>query len=343
MSFQPQETDIFGGELPEDFPELRYLCRAIELGGEGESQLLVGPLPGHEGSYYAVRKAVSFDDDTGDIQILGTHLEEAGKKFLPALERLNPHWRALEVVYVAPHLEAEVLSTGKQVLGMEDAPLLCTAVYRRCPWWPDGSHQDAYWLEGNLDQVRELLGRVMPDHQEQLQQKAHLPYAVLVSADGTQRYAMPRPDEEPDAAWPPEQFERLGPAEVPDVCQVPEAVVPVLVTEPAIEHYRRLKQQEQNLPTALEEMAQMTWPLMVMRHEDEEKTSYVIYFVHGQGMEEPYWEVTGEDNDEEAVRLSILLRNAYRFGLVQGQKYGECSFLSYAAQAVRNSNRMGLA
>lgn len=338
MSFQPADTDIFGYELPEDSAELRYLCRAVELGGEGESQLLVGPLPGHQGSYYAVRKKVSFDDDTGEIHVSGTWLEEAGASFLEALKQLNLHWQKLEVLYVAPHLREELLSTGKTIWdGFESTPLQCTAVYRQCRWWADGIPRDAYWVEGDLDQVRELMGQVMFDHQQQLQSKAHLPYPVLVSADGSERYAMPLSDDDPEEPWPPEDFERITPVDVMDIYYLPEALLPALSVEATLEYYRQLKGGDTVYP--LQEIAQVTWPLIVVRDEQGEEPKHIIYFVHGQGMEEGYWEVPGEEGEEEAVKLSVQMRNLYRLGVLEGQKSGECDYLNYAIEAVRKINR----
>lgn len=338
MSFEPADTDIFGDGLPEDSAELRHLCRAVELGGEGESQLLVGPLPGYEGSYYAIRKNTSFDDETATVDVSETSLDEVGASFLKALKRLNPHWQKLEVLYVAPHLREELLSTGKTIWDhLEPTPLQCTAVHRQCRWWADGIPRDAYWVEGNLDQVRELMGQVMPDHQQQLRSKAHLPYPVLVSADGSERYAMPLLDDEPEEPWPPEDFERITPVSVTDINSLPEALLPVLPVEAALEHYWQLKRSD--VLYSLQEMAQVTWPLMVVRDELGEETKHIVYFVHGQGLEEAYWEVLGEEGEGEAVRLSILMRNLYRLGVLEGKKSGECFYLNHAVEAVRKINQ----
>ena len=108
MSFQPLDTDIFGQPLPHNIPEFQHLCRAVELSGEGETQLLLGPLPGKPGAYYAVRRLVSVDDETAEIRVDGTRLEHVGNSFQEALNKLNPHWASLAVTFLAPHLRGEM-------------------------------------------------------------------------------------------------------------------------------------------------------------------------------------------------------------------------------------------
>ena len=124
-----------------------------------------------------------------------------------------------------------------------------------------------------------------------------------------------------------------------DLDQVALVTLPILLLEPALNHYQELKKRvRSNRSDALWQMAQVTWPLRVVRHQGR-KVSYGIYFVHGHGQEELYWEIPRAAHDDEAVKLSILLRNLYRAGVAQGAASSSCYFLNFAAGTVHRVNQ----
>ncbi|ULH17683.1 hypothetical protein MF271_19925 (plasmid) [Deinococcus sp. KNUC1210] len=213
MSDRWPETTWDGGDVHEDMPELVNLCRAVELGGEGGSLLLLGPYEG-KGEFFHVRGIIAnwIDDDVPVYA--GAELIPAGRTLVGALDFMQPHWQRMTGMYVAPQFEAEVqaeLQRRPDARPYEDwrrsadqhsSELVCTAIWLDCDYWPDGMIRDACWVEGNLDDVRTVLGRVPHEHQVQLQTRANEAFVMIVSRDGRQRYALPEDDlEQEDESW----------------------------------------------------------------------------------------------------------------------------------------------
>lgn len=359
----PYGVNIFGDPEDADLPELVHLGRAVEIGGEGGSLTLLGPVEGQRGEFMIVRQELLDLDEEG-VTSGGATLEPAGTDLIAALDQFQPHWRQMVGVYVAPHLEARIQAELEGGLApsrryddwrqrFTEAPMLCRALYRGSTMWPDEHPRDAFWLEGNVDQARAVLSRLPLDHQEQLQRHANKPFAVVVSRDGTQRYAMPHIEGTPEDPWPPDMFERLNPFPVEDIahlafaCPAPEEhphdpLPEVLNFRAAQAHYETLRAryslEERN--RALWEMAQVTWPIRVIFTEREGRDTYLIMRVLGHGMEDELWSVGGEENDREAVKLSIIMRNLLFLGNDDAHPEGYDWFLRYAVPQVREINRL---
>lgn len=229
MIISPHGTDLFGSPYDPDIPEFAHLCTAVILGGEGGALTLLGPVYGQIGDYVMVeQELLDFDEDS--VTYGGASLVPTGPDLLPALDRLNPSWRHMVGVHVAPHLEEHVRDHLNAQPGArpwadwrlrpQRSPMICRAYFRNSSWWPDGVPRDAFWLEGTLDQARALLGRLAPDHQAQVRDAANQPFTVVVSRDGLLRYALPHVEPEEDDPWPPEVFVPVVRFEVLDLADL---------------------------------------------------------------------------------------------------------------------------
>ena len=363
MTAQPEAVDIYGEPYEPDLPELVHLGRAVEVGGEGGSLTLLGPAEGQTGEFMIVRQEVlEYDEDS--VTYGGATLIPAGTQLIAALDQLQPFWREMVGVYVAPHFEAQIrteLGLGRKRsrpydewrLFIYQEPLTCLALFRNSTMWPDRQPRDAFWLEGTIDHARALLGRLPLEHQEQLQDQANKRFAVVVSRDGTQRYAMPYIEGTVDDPWPPDMFEPITQFIVEDIGQLRTACLPdaeqgalpeILNFEAAQRHYETLRARYPRhwIDRTLREMAEVTWPFQVMLTGREDRLGYAIMIVRGQGMEEDLWFVDGEENDAEAVQLSVVMRNMLFLGNADGHPAGYDSFLHYAIPLVREVNRLAV-
>lgn len=103
----PWGVNVFGDPYDPDLPGIAHLGRAVEIGGEGGTLTLLGPVAGQTGEFMIVRPEVLDLDEEG-VTYGGATLEPAGGELIAALDRLQPLWRQMVGVYVAPHLEAQV-------------------------------------------------------------------------------------------------------------------------------------------------------------------------------------------------------------------------------------------
>ncbi|MFC4456564.1 hypothetical protein [Deinococcus sonorensis] len=252
-----------------------------------------------------------------------------------------------------------------------EQPLQCRFVWPACDLWPDGEAREGFWVEGSIDQVRATLGRLPYDHQVQLQTAANRPFVMLISRDGQERHALPDLPSSEDDPWPNALFQPLPDTDLQLIEELQYIPVPdtaityeqrdsekpdVLFIEPAMRAYevyrkaeRKAARQHPSAPVtagaprqALWRMAQLTWPFQVMRFEPDEeqpRPHYVVFLVHGMGMEEDLWTLPGEHRERDAVRLSIVLRNMYAAGqrdVLEQNRLTE--YLGYALSAVRQVN-----
>ena len=324
-------TDLFGAPYEADDPELAHLCTAIILGGEGGTLTLLGPVHGQTGDYMLVRQEV-LDFDEVSVTYGGTSLTSAGPSLIPALDCLNPYWRTMVGVHVAPHLEQEIreeLQTcpGARApddwrLSLQRTSLVCSRLYRGSTMWPDDQPRDAFWLEGTLDQVRVVLGRLTPDHQFQVREAANQPYAVVVSRDGLHRYALPYIESEEEDPWPPEVFLPVTSFEVMDMADLQMACLeegPALTPEElslkgALAYYDRLQSEvsEENPHAGIAELATVTWPVRILPP-DGESGGWIIR-EQAQAMEQWLWPIASIGSLREAVQLSVIMRNLLHWG-----------------------------
>jgi hypothetical protein len=360
-----QRLGLLGEPEPADLPDRANLIRAVEVGGEGGSLTLLGPVDG-SGEFFVVHQTVLSCDEDGFATYGGATLMAVGRDLSLALPRLNPYWFSMVGLYVAPLFQEAVqtlLEQNPRARPWEDwwrpgleaeRPMRCRYVWPACHMWPDEVPQDGFWVEGNLDQVRQTLGYLPYDHQMQLENAANRPFVMLISRDGHHRYGLPHivPTEQDDP-WPDQSFlplqefnlmliEELQYVPVPDRTEPgvdateagdlpPGEQTVVLTTEAAMAYYEVIRRAEglaqfgaTNAPAypgppgdTLWRMSQLTWPFQVMRSEPESpraRPQYTVYFVRGQGMEEDLWTLPGDRRERDAIRLSILLRNMYSAG-----------------------------
>ncbi|MDV6374110.1 hypothetical protein [Deinococcus arenicola] len=359
-----------GESLPADWANL---IRAVVLGGEGGTLTLLGPIDG-QGEFLLVRpRLVDIDDDDFGVYD-GADLIPAGRELIGALDLVNPGWRSMVGVYVAPIFEEAVQRElalvpdaciyDKWRLDFEDAPMQCRYIWPSCDLWPDGLPRDAFWVEGNLDQVREVLGGLAPDHQMQLETAASEPFVVLISRDGSQRLSLPHiKSSEKEGTWPTDVFVPIGWHEIrhlddlrslwTGVTDFPDVDPGLLLLEPALRRYEMIRQASRfaypdraerglALQQSLWEMAQITWPFQVMQTPlpaPSSRPAFTVYMIHGQALEESLWHFVGDHRERDAIRLSIVLRNLYYSGNRDALSSGEISyFLNYALPAVQQVN-----
>ena len=368
----------------DDLKRAANLCRAVKIGGEGGSLLLLGPYQG-EGEFFFVSGIISgwIEDDIPVYS--GARLIPAGRTLIGALNFMQPHWRRMTGVHVAPQFEIEVqaeLQRNPDTEPYEDwrwrwssdqdpSELVCTAIWPDCDYWPDGVVRDACRVEGNLDEVRAVLGRVPYEHQVQLQTRANEPFVMILSRDSSQRYALPEYDfEEEGESWLSHVFQPIRPVQLTsldDLLTLPappapagneveipaDALVPawileanpgVLFFEPAMRHYEALRviagSDVENLP--LPQMAQLTWPMQVLRFRPAEidLPHYTVMHVVGMGMEHELVTLIGDEHEHDSVRISIALRNTFFVGQRDALNTGELDYmLSGALLEVDRVNR----
>ena len=370
------ETTWDGGDIQDDIPELANLCRAVEIGGEGGSLLLLGP-HGGEGEFFYVSRIISgwIEDDIPVYS--GANLIPAGRTLIGALDFMQSYWRRMTGVHVAPHFKVEIqaeLQRHPDAKPYEDwrlssgrpSELVCTAIWPDCDYWPDGVIRDACRVEGNLDEVRALLGRVPHEHQVQLQTRASEPFVMIVSRDGTQRYALPEyPFDQEDGAWLSQVFRPVRPVQLTsldDLLTLPSPEVlaensqaaehswiidanpGILFFEPAMRHYEALRvtagSDVENLP--LWEMAQLTRPMQVFRFQPEEAglPVYTVMHVVGIGMEHELVTLIGDEHERDSVQISIALRNMYFVGQRDALNEGKLTdMMAFALSEVDRVNR----
>ncbi|MBB5365757.1 winged helix-turn-helix domain-containing protein [Deinococcus humi] len=115
----------------------------------------------------------------------------------------------------------------------------------------------------------------------------------------------------------------------------------VLCSDAAMKHFTALRRQLP-LHQALWEMAQVTWPIRVVRMPPDKarpKPLYLLLFVYGHGNEEDLWEFLGDHRERDAVRLSVLLRNLYYSGNRDALSSGTLDgYLKYAMPLVDRIN-----
>lgn len=115
----------------------------------------------------------------------------------------------------------------------------------------------------------------------------------------------------------------------------------LLHSDAAMRHFTALRRQFPR-QQALWEMAQVTWPIRVVRmlpNSAQPKPQYVLLFVRGHGSEEDLWAFLGDHRERDAVRLSVLLRNLYYAGnrdALESKKMDE--YLAYAMPQVNRVN-----
>ena len=207
-----------GQPEPTDLPHRAGLVRAVEIGGEGGSLTLLGPVEGN-GEFFVVRQTVLDVNEDGFATYGGATLLPAGRNLVLALGLLNPIWFSMVGLYVAPHFQDAVRTLLEQIPGARrwedwwqprlgaERPMRCRFVWPNTSIWPDEVAQDGFWVEGSLDQVQHLLGYLPYDHQVQLNTAANKPFVLLISRDGCHRHALPhfKPTEEDDP-WPDDSF-----------------------------------------------------------------------------------------------------------------------------------------
>lgn len=366
------------------------LARAVELGGEGGTLTLLGPHEG-EGEFYVVRPVLLDVDEEGFATYGGADLLPAGSDLIGALDQLQPHWRIMLGVHVAPRFESLIRAELERSQGARsysdwrlhspDFPMRCRYVWPDCELWDDGIGRDSFWVEGNLDQVREVLGEITRDHQQQLGLAANRPFVMLISQDGQHRQSLPYIESTEEDPWPSETFIPVGSHDLLDLAQLQTIPVPQRTSadsfaplpqaeeqqsgqtpvDPGVmldgglgmAHYETLRRaarqkhpgpqgRNQALDEALWEMAQMTWPIRVIRGPDQSpgfRPRYDLFFVHGMGMEEDLWHFLGDHRERDAIRMSILLRNLYYAGNRDALESGHLhDYLRYAMPAVRQIN-----
>lgn len=378
MTYRWPETTWDGDDIQNDIPELANLCRAVEIGGEGGSMLLLGPYEG-EGEFFHVSRIISgwIEDDIPVFS--GANLIPAGRTLIGALDFMQSYWRRMTGVHVAPRFEPEIqmeLQQHPDARPYEDWRLLsarpstglvCTAVWPDCDYWPDGVVRDACRVEGNLDEVRAVLGRVPFEHQVQLQRRANEPFVMIVSRDGSQRYALPDYDfEQEEGSWLSQVFRSIRPVQLTsldDLLTLPSPEVlaedpqaaehrwiidanpGILFFEPAMRHYEALRvtagSDVENLP--LWEMAQLTWPMQVFRFQSEEAglPVYTVMHVAGMGTEYELVTLTGDERERESVQISVALRNIYFAGQRDALNEGKLTdMMAFALPEVDRVNRI---
>ncbi len=70
----------------------------------------------------------------------------------------------------------------------------------------------------------------------------------------------------------------------------------------------------------------LTAPYRVVRftsYGQEVHPHYVVYLVHGHGLEEEAWHFRGDHRERDAVRMSVMLRNHLMFGQSQALEAGD--------------------
>lgn len=244
MSVAQAHLGLLGEPEPADLPERAGLIRAVELGGEGGSLILLGPVEG-DGEFFVVRQQVVDSDEDGFATYGRTELIPTGSDLLLALGQLNPVWFSMVGLYVAPRFQKVVWACLQEIPGARswtdwwqpglgtERPMRCRFIWPNTHVWPDEVVQDGFWVEGSLDQVRHTLGYLPYDHQVQLETAANRPFVMLISRDGRHRHAMPHLEPtEGDDPWPDESFlplqefdlrlvEELQFVPVPDLGQQP--------------------------------------------------------------------------------------------------------------------------
>ena len=91
MTSTVQRLGLLGELEPADLPDRANLIRAVEVGGEGGSLTLLGPLDG-DGEFFVVRQTVLSCDEDGFARYGGATLMAVGRDLSLALPRLNPFW-----------------------------------------------------------------------------------------------------------------------------------------------------------------------------------------------------------------------------------------------------------
>lgn len=247
MPDHPSTPTMFGGFDPPHLPgrpELADLERAVVLGGEGGTLTLLGSASG-SGDFCPLHFTQETVDEQGFPATVNVSLTSFGPDLLVALDRLQPAWRHMVGVHVAPRWE-ETLRADLERFGrpyeqwrhpFDDVPMRCTAVWPACDAWPDGRVQDGYWLEGNLDQARTLVGRLSFAHQVQLQTSPFAPFGVLVSRDAAHRIAL-EPGYPHSQMWSINPFVEIESFEVADPTRVERTLAThrLLVPRPDEDH-----------------------------------------------------------------------------------------------------------
>jgi hypothetical protein len=121
-----------------------------------------------------------------------------------------------------------------------------------------------------------------------------------------------------------EPYETLVP-----IPEIPAVAEPALLSiEAGMAYYDHLKQQASasspgsggadslQLMFSLE----VTHPIRVVRvQQGHSKPDYVLLLVHGHGLEEDLWFLRGEHRERDAIRLSMVMRNMYLNGALNGR------------------------
>lgn len=352
-----------------DIPNRANLIRAVVLGGEGGTLTLLGPQGGRGEFFFVHPNLVDLIDD--EIPVYdGAKLVPAGRNVISALDFMQSEWRRMVGVHVALPFRAaieEALLSGPRpydhwILNRSDQGMSCRGVWRNCDLWPDGQPRDGFWLQGNIDQVRDLVGRLPYEHQLQLEHAAHEPFTLLVSRDGTYKCALPHVAPDRQEAWMAGIVEPLDLFNVRTLADLQTVGFPelywntdphVLLMQPAMQHFERLRAQALAdnqvrvlaLDRAFWDMGQTTWPFRVIPSVGSEPwkpSGFDVYMAHGMGDEEFIWHVPGQDRDRDAIGLSIQFRNLYYQGNREALRTGQMAeYVSYALEAVQELNEAG--
>ncbi|NTY00630.1 hypothetical protein EXW95_09520 [Deinococcus sp. JMULE3] len=342
------------------------LIRAVVLGGEGGTLTLLGPQDGRGEFFFVHRNLVDLIDD--EIPVYdGAKLVPAGRDVISALNFMQPEWQWMTGVHVAPPFRVaieEALLSGPKPYDhwFQNLPaggMACRGVWRNCDLWPDGRRRDGFWLQGNIDQVRALVGRLPYEHQVQLEHAAHEPFALLVSRDGAYSCALPHVPSGRQESWIAGIIEPLDWFTVRTLADLQtvglhelyrNADPHVLLVQAAMQHFERLRAQafaddqvrEFALKRALWDMGQITWPFRVIPSVGSEpwkSNGFDVYMAHGMGDEEFIWHVPGQDRDRDAVGMSVQFRNLYYRGNREALRTGQMAeYVGYALEAVQALN-----
>ncbi|WP_415814760.1 hypothetical protein, partial [Deinococcus marmoris] len=220
-------TWLMGAPHPGDRPDRAGLIQAVVLGGEGGTLTLLGPIDGQGEFLKVAPRVVGYTEDYFGVYD-GADLIPVGRELIGALDLVNSEWRRMVGVHVAPIFETAVrqeLARAEEARAyddwrqrFDDWPMTCRSIWPACDMWPDGQPRDAFQVEGNLDQVRAVMGHLAFDHQMQLDVAAHEPFAMLISRDGSQRFDLPHPKStQRSGVLPQDRFQPVGPHQIQEL------------------------------------------------------------------------------------------------------------------------------